>query len=114
MLLGKLRAEKISLIPLGRLIPLGELVTHEKIQSRRLRAGIVVERLVHIVERCVIASDHPFFLEGKAVDFRVRAGDSIRNNHGWNALKHEGILVAANEGGLFPHGVEYDRGAELT
>ena len=38
MPLSKLRGEKISFIPFGRLVLLGEFVAYEKIQHRRFRA----------------------------------------------------------------------------
>jgi len=62
----------------------------------------------------VIASDHPFLLEGETIDFRVGAGDSIIYIDGRNTLKHKGILVAANEAGLFRHGVGNERVANLS
>src|SRR4051812_23154596 len=75
------RAEEVSFIPRRGCVMLGHLISHEEIHDRPFGSGIVIDGLVHVVERSVVAGDQPFLDQLETIDFWIGRLDSIRDIH---------------------------------
>src|ERR1700679_1408917 len=60
-------SEKIPLVPGWRGVLLSHIIADQEVDSRCLRRRVVVEILIHVVERSVILRHHPFFLQFQSI-----------------------------------------------
>src|SRR5215469_12703727 len=87
---------------------LGNLVPSQKNESGCPGSRFVVERLAHAVFRGVISGGQILLDQADAIHLGFCARSSGKENNRRNALKHEGILIAANEAILLRQRVRAD------